>query len=118
MRIDGLSLVKLRLIIGAIIAVVVLHATPTTPLPTYRDHGSAFSASTQEVAVLLRRDSDQKLAVAPQPLPPPVLAVPPIVVRPVVLRQPVSRRPHQRGPPLMAPVRLPHASPRGPPFQI
>ena len=117
MHIEGLSLVKLRLILGAIIAVVVLHATPTTPLPTYRDHGSAFSASTAEVAVLLRRDSDQKLAIAPQPLPPPLLAAPPIAVRPLVLRQPVSRRPRQRGPPLLAPVRLPHASPRGPPFQ-
>jgi hypothetical protein len=116
-RIEGLSLVKLRLILGAIIAVVVLHATPTTPLPTYRDHGSAFSASTAEVAVLLRRDSDQKLAIAPQPLPP-LLAAPPIAVRPLVLRQPVSRRPRQRGPPLLAPARLPHASPRGPPFQI
>ena len=118
MSIEGLSLVKLRIILSAIIAVIVLQATPTTPLATHRDHGSAFSASTSEVAVLIRRDGGEQSPVAPQPLPTPVLAVPPTVAIDRIVRSLAGHQSYQRGPPLVAPVRLPHASVRAPPFRV
>lgn len=106
----GLPLVKLRLILGTVVAMILLHATPPTPLPTYRDHGSAFSASTSEVAVLLRRDSEESLASVPQPQPlplppPPLLAVPPTVFTADGVRPSFGWHPYRREPPDGLPTR-------------
>lgn len=115
---EGPSILKVRLILGALIAVIVLQATPATPLPTYREHGSAFSASTSEVALLVRRDSVERSRIAPQPLPLPIIAALPNVVTldiPLHFRHQLY---YQRGPPFDAPVLPRHAPPRAPPIRI
>ena len=118
MSIEGLSLLRVRLILAAIIAVILLHAMPAAALPHHREHGSAFSASTSEVALLVRQDSVEKLKIGRHPLPLPIIdALAPVAILVIPLH--FRGKPfHQRGPPFVACVLSPHAAPRAPPIRI
>lgn len=119
MSTGGLSLLRMRLILGALIAVLTLQATPTAPLPTFRDHGSAFSASTSEVAVLVRRDNADRIKSAPQPKPLPFLIIAYGAAEVLDDRRLLAHQlPYQRGPPFIVPVFSRREPARAPPIRI
>lgn len=103
-----------RLLVLLMLLVVALLATPSKPIPIYLDHGSAFSASSAEVALPIRRDlvGDVKIVPAPATLDHEIhWQVPwasPIDVR----TWPVN---HQTDPPEPRP-RLSDSAPRAPPL--
>jgi len=57
--------------LAAMLAVIGLHAVPDQPLPAQVSHGSAFSAGTVEVSLLVRRvaPGEARPIAAPVPLP-------------------------------------------------
>ena len=104
-----------RLFAALVLAVIGLQATPSQAVPIVVQHGSAFSASTSEVAVLIRRDSEnEKRAVVKLPGLRPQAARPAVRrFAPIVQLWPDNR---QTGPPALArPPRSP-AAPRAPPI--
>ena len=107
------SVLRSRLLILMMLLVVALLATPSKPIPTYLDHGSAFSASSAEVALPNRRDIVGDVRIVPAPpkfdheIQWHVAGVPPIDAH----TWPVN---HQTDPPKPRP-RLSDASPRAPP---
>lgn len=118
MSIGSLSLLRMRFILGALIAVLTLQATPTTPLPAFRDHGSAFSASTSEVAVLVRRDNADRIKSAPQPKPLPFIIAYDAAEVLDDRRLLAHQLPYQRGPPFIVPVFSRREPARAPPIRI
>lgn len=54
----------------AILLAVLCQATPSAPIPIVRDRGSAFDATTVEVAVLAQRDEAERQVAIPRPAPP------------------------------------------------
>jgi len=109
---------KLRFLFIALIATISLQAMPAEPIPLMRDHGSAFSAQSSEVAVLFRRDIPSAKVATPQPLP---FARSHAPVEPLDLQVAVAVIPNanpSRAPPVPKPVRLKHASTRAPPLSV
>lgn len=109
------SLTLVRLWAALLLATIGLQALDTAPPSLERRSGSAFSASTQEVALYVQRgERVQRQAVAPQPLvafPLSVAVVRSRVAELVVLPAP---RPDSTGPPAYE-FRFSNASPRAPP---
>ena len=89
----------------------------TTALPTHVTHGSAFSASTQDLSLGARRAEADDVQVAPQPQPlphlPPALPVEQLLV---AAESPASWPAHRQTGPPARPIPL-HgdAAPRAPP---
>lgn len=107
-------LLPLRLWAVAMLAVIGLQAIPTTALPTHVTHGSAFSASTQELSLGARRADAGEVQVAQQPIPhPPVLPVERLLV---AAERPAPWPAHRQTGPPARPVPLDGgATPRAPP---
>lgn len=105
-----------RLLAALMLATIGLQATPARPVLPLRDHGSAFSASTAEVAVAARRERAEEVRVVEQA--PALLHIHADLLRarPAL---PVSRTAwpavQARGPPPRD-LRGPAASPRAPPL--
>ena len=104
-----------RLLAALVLAIIGLQATPSQAVPIIVQHGSAFSASTSEVAVLMRRDSEsEKRAVVKLPAIRPQAARP--TIRVIDISEPVWPDNRQTGPPIrLRPPQSP-ASPRAPPI--
>lgn len=104
----------IRLLSFLMLAVMGLQATASS-YDVERERGSAFSAATYDVAVLVERrvDTTSVLAV-PLPTPPAiqldVSAVPPSVIEPAVAPYAVE--------PLIPPILVPPRAPRPPPALI
>ncbi|UVI38342.1 hypothetical protein [Qipengyuania spongiae] len=99
----------------AILLAVLCQAMPSAPIPIVRDRGSAFDATTVEVAVLAQRDEAERQVALPKPAPP-LAAVEPM--RPVFVPAAATQHddpPRQTGPPLRR-VFLNLPPSRGPPF--
>ena len=109
-------LLSLRLWAAAMLAVIGLQAIPTTALPTHVTHGSAFSASTQELSLGARRVEAGEVQVAPQPQPLPHLPALP-VERLLVAAESADPWPahRQTGPPARPIPLYGGATPRAPP---
>ena len=107
-----------RLIAALVLAVIGVQATPAQAVPIVVQHGSAFSASTAEVAVLIRRDCEatrRAIVKLPAAMPQATVPVAALVPRPepTAAAWPDNR---QTGPPPPArPPRTP-AAPRAPPI--
>lgn len=105
---------QFRLILLSMLGVVLFQTMPTKDLPVYREHGSAFSAATYELALPARRLGPE--ISSPAPAPQPTL----IPVSTVTLRLTVAVAgdfplpPRQTSPPT-PPPRLDVALPRAPP---
>lgn len=105
---------QFRVLLAIMLGVVLVQATPSGELPIHRDHGSAFSAATYELALPVRRESSEianpsfvhRLAGAPSSE---------IPFRLYPLAEPEAPLPpRQTGPPA-PPPRLYVAFPRAPP---
>lgn len=109
------SLTLVRLWAALLLATIGLQALDTAPPSLERRSGSAFSASTQEVALYVQRgERVQRQAVAPQPLAPfstPLVALPARLAERAALPAP---RPDSTGPPAFE-FRSWSAAPRAPP---
>lgn len=109
------SLTLVRLWAALLLATIGLQALDAAPPSLDRRSGSAFSASTQEVALYVQRgERVQRQAVAPQPLVPiaaPVAVPADRVVELAVLPAP---RPDSTGPPAFQ-FRSWNTAPRAPP---
>ncbi|MFN6934465.1 MAG: hypothetical protein ACK4NZ_04870 [Tsuneonella sp.] len=68
-------LLSLRLWAAAMIAVIGLQAIPAQALPDQPTHGSAFSASTVDVALAAREVAVDEVAIDPAPVPHPAEAI-------------------------------------------
>lgn len=105
---------QFRILLALMLGVVLLQTAPAGDLPVQRGHGSAFSATTYDVALPVRRDAAKIAGLAPMPTMA-VLPQAPSELRAYDLRAEASLgRPRQTGPPVRPP-RLDTASPRGPP---
>ena len=100
MTVLGLHRFFFRLGLLSILVAVLFQAMPSSAIPTYRERGSAFDATTYEVAVLVQRDEASHQA----------LTVDPVIPRPPVpgpeqagFAEPkaYSGPPKQTGPPLL-----------------
>ncbi|MEJ5978134.1 hypothetical protein WG901_15890 [Novosphingobium sp. PS1R-30] len=109
------SLTLVRLWAAVLLATIGLQALDAAPPSLERRSGSAFSASTQEVALYVQRgERVQRQAVAPQPIVPfstPVAVTPARTAELAVLPAP---RPDSTGPPAFE-FRSWNAAPRAPP---
>lgn len=106
---------QFRLVLAIMLGVVLFQTAPSGDLAMQRDHGSAFSAATVDLALPVRSAGPQITTVAPEPLP----AIPPTVAfaiaRADIAITQTMPRPCQTGPPTRPP-RLPATSPRAPPL--
>lgn len=72
----GLSLHKRsRTLLALLLAVIAWQAVPHTAIPTTRTQGTAFSASTADVAVVDRRVAVSEVRKIPRVFPPPFTTV-------------------------------------------
>lgn len=107
-----------RLLAAALVFAAMLQALAPPapgPVPLESARGSAFSASTADVALAPPRTA-QAVRLAPLPPPPPLPAAPRPILAPAqaVVRPAIAPRPHSTGPPALQPgTRRP--DPRGPP---
>lgn len=110
-----IRLTILRLFAALLLATIGAQAALPLAPPLDRTHGSAFSASTHEVAIgSPRRAEAARPALAPLPrLPAP--QVEPATPRSFALAEPVAPRPSSTGPPQPA-ILATRAAPRAPPF--
>jgi len=106
-------LLLVRLCALAMLLAVGLQAGAPFAAPLERTHGSAFSATTHEVALKTeRRGEVVRLAVAPEPRLPVLEPVAPPVLQ---LAQPAPRRPFSTGPPAREDIAR-RPAPRAPPI--
>lgn len=98
----------------SVLLAVLFQATPSTPFSETRNRGSAFDATTVEVAILAQRDGVEQLVPILKPAPvPDLVAVPQSRAIDFVVDRPFD--PRKTGPPLKSIWRL--APPmRGPPL--
>lgn len=110
-----IRLTILRLFAALLLATIGAQAALPLAPPLERTHGSAFSASTHEVAVSSQRRAEAlRPALAPLPrLPAPQAE--PVAPRPFALAPPIAPRPSSTGPPQPA-ILATRAAPRAPPF--
>lgn len=107
-------LLSLRLWAAAMLAVVGLQAIPVHSLPEQPTHGSAFSASTQEVSLAARRAGVSEVRMAPAP--DPCLPVEQMYDSSAqFLTVPVRPANRQTGPPVRPLPLCGGPTPRGPP---
>lgn len=92
---------KFRLGLIFILVAILLQAMPSSPFPSSRDRGSAFDATTVEVAVLVQRDDTDQQGVVTDPAPPLDLVVEQIAEY-VLVTLSFEAPPRQTGPPLWA----------------
>jgi hypothetical protein len=93
-------LIPVRLWTALLVAAICLHAGVAAPPALETSHGSAFSAATKEVALLIKRtDRVQRQVVAPQPLASFAVVASIALTGGAVLREPAPR-PDSTGPPL------------------
>lgn len=97
----------------AILLAVLCQATPSAPIPIVRDRGSAFDATTVEVAVLAQRDEAERQVAIPRPTPP-LAAVEPMRPLPAIMVVRHDDPPRQTGPPRLRVFQI-VPPPRGPP---
>ncbi|KPL68578.1 hypothetical protein SZ64_10960 [Erythrobacter sp. SG61-1L] len=105
-----------RWICTLLVLVAAMHAVLPSGQPLQRVSGSAFSASTSDVAVGFGTRAEERRQAQPQPAPLPVARL--AVFRPLALQlpgRPFAPRPETRGPPLFETTLSP-LSPRAPPF--
>ena len=107
-------LFKLGLI--AVLAAVLCQATPSAPVPVSRDRGSAFDATTFEVAVLTQRDGETREAAAEVEPAIPVVALIDMRSIPTTTVKGNDYPPRQTGPPVKS-VWRPLPPTRGPPIR-
>ena len=94
-----------RLGLISVLVAVLCQATPSTPFSEIRNRGSAFDATTVEVAILAQRDGVEQLVPLLKPAPVPVLvAVPQPRAVDFVVDRPFD--PRKTGPPLKSIWRL------------
>jgi len=105
---------RFRLALAALLAAIGLQAIPAHALPMRLDHGSAFSASTEEVSLSARRAGVGEIRLAPTPLPAPRPAV---VTEPVAIEEGDAPWPGAwaTGPPLRPVPLVQGSAPRAPP---
>jgi hypothetical protein len=102
------------LMAAALMAMIALQATPTAPIPDNHDRGSAFSASSTEVALAPRSHLASESRLAPVPLTErPSQGLIPLAE--LALTQHAWPAHRQTGPPPLVPRRS-LASPREPPL--
>ena len=110
-----IRLTILRLFAALLLATIGAQAALPLAPPLERTHGSAFSASTYEVAVSTQRRAEA-LRPALAPLPRLPAAQPrPAPARAFALTAPLAPRPSSTGPPQPA-ILATRAAPRAPPF--
>jgi hypothetical protein len=105
---------RFRLALAVLLAAIGIQAIPAHALPMRPDHGSAFSASSEEVSLSARRAGVGEIRLAPMPLPAPR---PEVVAEAAVVGAPEAPWPatYATGPPLR-PIPLVHGpAPRAPP---
>ena len=110
-----IRLTILRMLAALLLATIGAQAALPLAPPLERTHGSAFSASTYEVAISSQRPAE---AVRPALAPLPRLPAPqaePTPARAFALSAPVAPRPSSTGPPQPA-ILATRAAPRAPPF--
>ncbi|MFC3173044.1 hypothetical protein ACFOD9_02135 [Novosphingobium bradum] len=101
-----------RLIGAALLLAVALQAGMPFAAPLQRTHGSAFSATTHEVALASQRRGEVvRLAIAPEPRLPALVPAAPLVAALAALPAP---RPRSTGPPAREDIAR-RPSPRAPP---
>lgn len=105
---------QLRLVVAIMLGVVLFQTTLVSALPIDRDDGSAFSAASKDVAVLVRSESAEVSASAPSSAQLNGVAIETQLASAAPPSSRVSFPPRQTGPPT-PPPRNPHASPRAPP---
>lgn len=107
-------LIIVRLLAGLLLIAAGLQAGAPMAQVLERTHGSAFSASTHEVAITASRKSEVlRLALAPQPMAPPVMA-PVVPLGAAVLPDGPAPRPDSTGPPARE-ILSRQPAPRAPP---
>lgn len=95
------SLTLLRLWAALLLATIGLQASAPAAPSLEKTHGSAFAATTYEVAVLIQRDArSQRQALAPQPLLPVAVLAAEVPARASVVPEQPAARPDSTGPPL------------------
>ncbi len=109
------SLIFARLLAALLLATIGLQTAQAFEATPQRAHGSAFSASTTEVALAPQRRVDEaSVALAPLPLQPSPVAEP-VAPRLAPHMLPFAARPDSTGPPARLILARP-AAPRAPPF--
>lgn len=107
------SLMLVRLWAALLLAAIGLQAAQPFRAPLEARHGSAFSATTYEVAVAPQRRIEARQAL-PLPAPPVERAVTPPSPRPALVFAPAPR-PDSTGPPIDN-ILIRQAAPRAPPI--
>lgn len=111
------SLTFLRLWAALLLATIGLQASVPAAASSEKTHGSAFAATTFEVAVLIPRDARAlRQVLAPLPLALPPLAVPAseVPARVLTVPEPPAAHPDATGPPLRH-IHSWEPAPRAPP---
>lgn len=109
------SLNTFRLWAALLVAIIGLQATAPTVPSTHKTDGSAFSASTYEVALYVQRaDRGQRQAVVPLMPASHVVGVSMLPPAPAALIERAAFRPDSTGPPLRD-IHSWQPAPRGPP---
>jgi hypothetical protein len=112
-RLPSLKLV--RLWAALLLATIGLQATASAAPSLEKTSGSAFSATTYEVALYVQRgEKVQRQAVTPQPLLPAAVAILSVPVRTAELADKPVLRPDSTGPPLRE-IQSWKPAPRAPP---
>ena len=112
-RLPSLKLVRLWAAI--LLATIGLQATASAAPSIEKTDGSAFSATTYQVALYVQRaERVQRQAVAPQPLAPFAIVARALPAPALVLGGGVPRRPDSTGPPLRS-IHSWQPAPRAPP---
>ena len=105
---------RFRIAVAGLLLAIGLQAIPAHALPLRLDHGSAFSASTEEVSLSARRIGVGEIRLAPVPLPASHRAIVAELASPEVTSAPWPA-PLATGPPLHPVPLVRGPAPRAPP---
>jgi hypothetical protein len=110
------SLMVLRLCAALLLATIGAQAFRPVAAPLEQTHGSAFSATTYEVALLVQRsERSSRQEAVPQPLPPVSRPTEPVALNVATLPAWPAPRPSSTGPPPLGDIHSWKPAPRAPP---